>query len=128
MTKRSIIIIDSKRHSGSSWKKTLSRHHEVVIFRDSGIIGRLCREGIVQLLIMNMYHSTQEFELNILRRLNQNFPKIPVLTVISYRCLLSADHLKKYGSGHMIKKPFSCLTMEEKIKEIFYQPVACAAV
>lgn len=128
MTKRSIIVIDSKRHPGSRWKKALSQNHQVVIFRDPEMIGRLCREGIVQLLIMNMHHSTQEFELNILRRLNQNFPKIPVLTVISYRCLLSPDHFKKCGIRHMIRKPFTFLQMEEQIKEMFYSPVACGAV
>lgn len=128
MKRRSILIIDSKWSCGMSWKKELGRKHEIAAFGDFSIIEKLCRGGSVDLVIINAHNIRKEFDLNILCKMKQLFPSIPVIAVISYRCRFDQDELRKWGIDHAVKKPFPMGTLEEKIEEVLYKQVSCVGV
>lgn len=109
-----------------SWKKELGRKHEIAVFRDYAVIQKLCREGIVNLVIVNTHNARKEFDLNILRRLRQSFASIPVIAVISYRCAWGNGELRKWGINHSVRKPFPVQTLEEKIEEVLCEQVSCS--
>ncbi len=117
MNRKSILIIDSKWSWGMTWKKELGKKHEIAAFWDFSIIEKLCREGVVDLVIINTHGVRKEFDLNILHRFRQSFPLIPVIAVVSYRCSWSRDEFIKWRIEHAIKKPFHIQTLEEKIEE-----------
>ena len=109
-----------------SWKKELGKRHEIASFRDFSVVEKLCREGDVDLVVMNTHNACKEFDLNIFRRMRQSFPSIPVIAVISYRCSSDQDELKKWGIDHAVKKPFSVQLLEEKIEEVLCEQVSCS--
>ena len=111
-----------------SWKKELGKKHEIAAFRDFSVIEKLCRGGIVDLIIVNTHNARKEFDLNISRRIRQSFSSIPVIAVISYRCAWGNDELRKWGIDHAVKKPFPVRTLEEKIEEMLCEQVSCSGL
>lgn len=109
-----------------SWKKELGKKHEIAVFRDFSIIDKLCRGGIVDLIIVNTHNARKEFDLNIFRRMRQSFPSMPVIVAISYRCAWGNGELRKWGIDHSVRKPFPVQTLEERIEGVLCEQVSCS--
>lgn len=109
-----------------SWKRELSKKHEIAVSREFSVVERLCREGIVDLVIINTHNARKEFDLNIFRRMRESFPSIPVIAAISYRCALGKDEFAKWGTEHTVTKPFLIRILEEKIEEVLCEQVICS--
>ncbi len=117
MKRKTILIIDSKKYVGSSWKKGLSQHYKIVILRDADVIKKLYWYEVPRAVIINS-RLHNKFDLTIFRRIKELLPLVPIFAVISYRCSWSSEELKKLGIERIVKKPFPFRILEEKIEEV----------
>ena len=115
---KTILIIEQELTVSAGLKAILEKEgYSVVSTNNSLHLKEFFQDSIPDLAIINI-SLPKELGLNILRKTNELFPRIPIIAMSVYSNSLSVREIKRLGASDFISKPFDVKFLKEKIEEL----------
>jgi DNA-binding NtrC family response regulator len=115
---KTILIIEQEPTVSAGLKAILEKEgYSVVSANNSLHLRELFQDNSPDLAIINI-SLPKELGLNILRKTNELFPRIPIIAMSVYTNSLSAREIERLGASEFIAKPFDVKFLKEKIEEL----------
>jgi len=116
--KKTILIIEQDNNIANDLKHILEEEgYSATSLYSSHYIKELCQDKIPDLAVINI-NVPKAFGINILRRIREVFPKIPIVAVSVYSNSLSKSELARLGADDFITKPFDVNYLKNRIEKL----------
>lgn len=115
---KAILVIEQEANIGKGIKSILEKEGYFVVLTCSAYhLKEIFLETKPDLAIISI-SLPREPGLNVLRKVKELFPKIPVIAMSVYSNSLNANELKRFGASEFIAKPFDVERLKLKISRL----------
>jgi len=114
--KKTILIIEQEANLAEGLKTILTKEgYGVISILTPYYLKELCKDKKPDLAIIDL-HIPNELGHNILRKIKEFFPTLPVITMSVYSNSFTKKELNMMGVSDFIAKPFEVEYLKEKIE------------
>ena len=115
---RTILVIEQETSIAAGLKSILEKEgYSVISTYNSQRLKEVSSDGKPDLAIIDI-KLPREFGLNILRKIKELFPKMPIIAMSVYSNSLSVNELRRLGASEFITKPFDVERLKAKIGQL----------
>lgn len=116
--KKTILIIEQETNIANGLKSILQKEgYTAVSVFNHYHLKELCEDKKPDLAIINIY-IPKEIGLNILRKIKESFPGLPIIAMSVYSNSFTKKELNRLGADDFIAKPFDMKYVTEKVEEL----------
>lgn len=116
--KKTILIIEQETNIANGLKFILRKEgYTAVSVFNYYHFKELCEDKKPDLAIINIY-IPKEVGLNILHKIKESFPKLPIIAMSVYSNSFTKKELRRLGVDDFIAKPFDMKYFKEKVEEL----------
>jgi len=121
--KKTILIIEQDTNIANGLKSILEKEDYAVesVFNYYHF-KELCKDNKPDLAIINIY-IPKEVGLNILHKIKESFPKLPIIAMSIYSNSFTKKELSRLGADDFIAKPFDMKYVTEKVEELILHKI-----